>query len=205
MGGCVESRNHPIRSLYGDLWTWTDDVTLERRGKRWTQEEDDLLLALVRGHATLDQIAATLHRTALAVCARVDVLVGDDRLFKRTDEAFSWARIEIRKGDNGELAWAADRTDRVDVPVLEPLAAPVPPTQPAALTTNGGHGRKQSFDGTQMLRTWLSITGIQLTEDLRQRFLARRELNVLARFGAERLEAVGIGLWAAHGRLALGQ
>ena len=70
------------------------------------------------------------------------------------------------------------------------MSEPVPPSHP---------------DRTQILRTWSSITGIRLTDDLRQQFLARRELNVLAKLGVGPIETIGTGLWAAHGRLALDQ
>jgi hypothetical protein len=194
--------HHPIASPHGGFFTRTGDVTPERRGKRWTQDEDDLLFALVRGPATLDEIAATLRRTVVAVCARVDVLIGEQKLFRRIDEAFEWARDEIRKGRDGDLAWAADRADGVPEPVLVTgtvLPVPAPrPREPA-------HHRPDPVDDHQILNTWEAVTAITLPADQQQQFLARPEIRVLSGFGAERIEAAATAIWAADGRLTLRQ
>lgn len=192
----------PITSSHGGVFTLASDVTPERRGKRWTQDEDDLLLALVRGPATLDEIAATLQRTVVGVCARVDVLIGEKRLFPRTDEAFAWARDEIRKGRRGDLAWAADRADRV--PESKLVTASVPPAPPPRRRAPTHHW-PAPVDDRKILSIWETITGISLTADQQQHFLARPELLVLGRSGEERIAAAATEMWEAEGRLTLRQ
>lgn len=71
-------------------------MALERRGRRWTSDEEDLLFALVRSSVPLDEVAATLRRTSLAVCARVDILVDAGHLFERPLDAFESAASPTR-------------------------------------------------------------------------------------------------------------
>jgi Sigma-70, region 4 len=159
-----------------------------RAGARWTREEEEQLVAEVRGGTDMAEIAGRHGRTRGGIKSRLVRMIPDGEDVPDSEQ-LAWITARLR--DDPGLDWRA-QLERVSDDSL---------TASEAARSAPHAGRMSGPD--VVLAVWQRVNGREVSDQRKAEFLAHPALDDLTAFSTEILAETGRCLHAEHGELLL--